>query len=148
MNRSELSRTDKERLLQAEREAADALAARDAAQVRLDRANRAVEAWRVINSLSEDAPTSEEKATGEKVQPPIIPPSAQAESFNGNKSSWVRQMVLRFRNEGIAPARLRQIARTVGIAVTPQFPYTTLYNLKQAGKVREEDGRYFPAALD
>lgn len=111
------------------------------AQERVSRAKQAVDAWTVIISQNESTATHESMASGNAAASAATNPA-----FAGNKTEWVRGVISQNSNTGIAAGQIREYAREAGIEITPQFPYTTLYKLKENGKIRENNGRYYPGS--
>jgi hypothetical protein len=66
-----------------------------------------------------------------------------------NKTEFVRQFVIRNSPTGVTPSEIKKAAALVGIkGMNTNFPHTILWRLKDAGKIREDGGRYFSALVE
>lgn len=83
----------------------------------------------------------------EQTEPPQTP--AEPELPSDNKTEFVRQYIKRNSVNGVTPAQIKKAASSLGLTgLNTNFPHTILWKLKDAGKVREEGGRYFPAFVE
>jgi hypothetical protein len=63
-----------------------------------------------------------------------------------NKTDFVRQFVKQNSVSGVTPSQIKKAGIALGVkGLNTNFPHTILWKLKDAGQLREEGGRYFPA---
>jgi hypothetical protein len=140
MNQEERNRWYLDSLVQAQKEVADALKARDESQSRLDRAGAAYSAWKII---LEQAGLSEHQAkpcVEEQRQAPTRKRAARviaiaAEDDVDNKADFVRTAIMTAGPSGITPAEIKTAATNSGIEGYKGYPYTVIYKMKKSGKV-------------
>jgi len=62
----------------------------------------------------------------------------------GNKSETIRMLVGRS-PEGISPAEIRGLLKDLGYNYKDTYVYSVLLRAKKSGRVREKNGKYYPA---
>ena len=83
----------------------------------------------------------------EQAEPPQTSP--ESELSTDNKTEFVRRYVKRNSVNGVTPGQIKKAATSLGIkGLNTNFPHTILWKLKDAGKIREEGGRYFAALVE
>jgi hypothetical protein len=83
----------------------------------------------------------------EQSGPPQSAPEPELPS--DNKTEFVRQYIKRHSVNGVTPAQIKKAATSLGVpGLNTNFPHTILWKLKDAGTIREESGRYFPAFVE
>jgi hypothetical protein len=124
----------------ATQEANDSLIERDAAQMRLDRANEALHAWRVLKRQAREALG----ITGAEAPPVKISEAAEFGEPT-NKLQFVKSMVSAAGNAGINPAEiLARVQEAYPDFKSPNFPYAQLSKLKATEEIWvNKKGRYF-----
>jgi hypothetical protein len=121
------------------KEAADALAARDEAQKRLDLANSASMAWKtIIDQAGLTAPNgSAQPSTSAGQSRKIASEPNSAIDATPNKAEFVRSAIISAGTYGITPAEIKTASTNAGIDVYAGYPYTVIYKLKEQKKVTE-----------
>lgn len=75
--------------------------------------------------------------------------SPESQLPTDNKTEFVRRFVKRNSVSGVTPGQIKKAATALGIkGINTNFPHTILWKLKDAGKLREDGGRYFPTLTD
>ncbi len=106
----------------------------------------------ISNAVFRHLQTLAQRKAAQAPPPAAAPPrtpAPEAELPTDNKTEFVRQYVRRFSVDGVTPAQIKKAAASLGIKnLNTNFPHSVLWKLKEAGKLREEGGRYFPASVD
>ena len=66
---------------------------------------------------------------------------------DGNKAETIRTLV-ESSPEGVSPAEIRAMLKDLGLNYKDTYVYSVLLRSKKAGKIRERNGKYFPAGED
>jgi hypothetical protein len=127
--------------LQAESEFANALLERDEAQKRLDRANEALHAWRVLKRQARDALGMTDTDVADGTNGEAVTEHA------GNRTQYVRSMVALAGTNGTTAGDILEAAREAYPEIIgPNFPYAQLSKLKATKEVwTNKKGGYFIA---
>jgi hypothetical protein len=137
MEGSELLKLAERELAAAQEEAKKALTERDAAQARLDLANRSVQAWYTIVE-------QKQKAAGITLTfdaPPIPPPPGFTEDDALSLTQSVRDLLKKAGARGMTPGEIRSETPLFG-PMSVNFPHGILGKLKARGEVEKIRGKY------
>lgn len=134
----ELLRLAEKEFAAAEEQAKKAMRERDAAQQRLDLANRALQAWAAI---------VEQKRQATGLPPPSVAPSTLPGFTNDedgprSRTDWVRGWIRAAGDKGATPAQIRSLTEHLGLPVNENFPHSILSKLKARGEIVKAKGRY------
>jgi hypothetical protein len=138
----------------AKKEATEALEARDKAEQRLQRANEACLAWKIIaeqaglNMPVQNGHTPQDSSVEAKPVTPAREPvyagtnkhrpgmrAPMSDPELHNKAAFVRTAVETAGPRGISPGDIKKAALGAGIEIYNGYPYTVLFRLKEQGKV-------------
>jgi hypothetical protein len=127
----------------AQKEAAEAFAARERAQERLDRANAACMAWKTIaEQAGVEISAKNVQPQQQKATEPHVSSESEDAFVDISKAEFVRLSIERAGLNGTTPLEIKEAAVKAGIELYKGYPYTVIYKLKEHKKVREnEKGR-------
>jgi hypothetical protein len=139
MTREEKTKLYLESFREAQKEATDALRARDEAGERLERANAACHAWKTIaEQAGIDLNARNNGAHPGNNRTEATPQSSSSEPIDPSrisKSEYVRLLIERAGTHGITSAEIKAEAAKAGVKAYVGFPYTVINKLKNNKKV-------------